>query len=94
MVVPHGDNAYYSARPQLAVARPDDSKADAQGQAEQILREIDRLLKLCSTDKSKIIPGHGPVTDLQGLVAYRDMLVDTEPDPPRLWPPSLPLRRP
>jgi uncharacterized protein (DUF1501 family) len=29
MVVPHGDSAYYSARPQLAVARPDDSKADA-----------------------------------------------------------------
>jgi uncharacterized protein (DUF1501 family) len=29
IVVPHGEKAYYDARPQLAVARPDDNKADA-----------------------------------------------------------------
>ncbi|HEX4891997.1 MAG TPA: RidA family protein [Hyphomicrobiaceae bacterium] len=43
----------------------DDSKADAQGQAEQILREIDRLLKLCGTDKSKIISATIWVSDIR-----------------------------
>ncbi len=28
IVVPHGENAYYDARPQINLARPDDSKAD------------------------------------------------------------------
>ncbi|MDX2159708.1 MAG: DUF1501 domain-containing protein [bacterium] len=28
MVVPHGEEAYYQARPQLAIARPDDSSAE------------------------------------------------------------------
>ncbi len=29
IVVPHGEDAYYAARPQLAIPRPDDSSADA-----------------------------------------------------------------
>jgi uncharacterized protein (DUF1501 family) len=29
VIVPHGDNDYYAARPTLAIARPDDSSADA-----------------------------------------------------------------
>src|SRR5689334_24895879 len=29
-------------------------KQDAKGQTEQILKEIDRLLKLCGTDKTKV----------------------------------------
>ena len=29
MVVPHGEDAYYSARPRLAIPRPDDNSADA-----------------------------------------------------------------
>ncbi|CAG0951166.1 MAG: DUF1501 domain-containing protein [Anaerolinea sp.] len=28
VIVPHGENAYYAARPRIAVARPDDNKAD------------------------------------------------------------------
>ena len=30
------------------------NKQDAKGQTEQILKEIDRLLKLCGTDKTKV----------------------------------------
>ncbi len=29
IVVPHGEDAYYQARPQIGIARPDDNKADA-----------------------------------------------------------------
>ncbi len=29
LVVPHGEDAYYTARPQIAIARPDDRSADA-----------------------------------------------------------------
>ncbi len=29
IIVPHGEDAYYKARPQIGIARPDDSKADA-----------------------------------------------------------------
>ena len=32
-----------------------DRKQDAKGQTEQILKEIDRLLKLCGTDKTKVV---------------------------------------
>ncbi|MEZ5849300.1 MAG: RidA family protein [Hyphomicrobiaceae bacterium] len=34
---------------------PDDVKQDVTGQTEQVLKEIDRLLALCGTDKSKVI---------------------------------------
>ncbi len=34
---------------------------------------IERALTLCG-DGTKVIPGHGPVTDKAGLTAYRDML--------------------
>jgi enamine deaminase RidA (YjgF/YER057c/UK114 family) len=33
----------------------DDAKQDAKGQTQQILKEIDRLLKLAGTDKSKVV---------------------------------------
>ena len=42
----------------------DNSKADAQGQAEQILAEIDRLLGLCGTDKTKVISATIWVSDV------------------------------
>lgn len=29
VIVPHGEDAYYTARPRLAIARPDDARADA-----------------------------------------------------------------
>lgn len=43
----------------------DNSKADAQGQAEQILAEIDRLLKICGTDKTKVVSATIWVSDIR-----------------------------
>ena len=34
---------------------PDNTSQDVTGQARDVLKEIDRLLKLCGTDKSKVI---------------------------------------
>ena len=42
-----------------------DSKADAKGQTEQILKEIDRLLKLCGTDKTKVVSATIWVPDIR-----------------------------
>ncbi|GAB4549372.1 MAG: DUF1501 domain-containing protein [Anaerolineae bacterium] len=33
IIVPHGETAYYAARPRLAVARPDDTRADAENKS-------------------------------------------------------------
>jgi len=43
----------------------DDSSQDATGQARQILKEIDRLLKLCGTDKTKVISATIWVSDIR-----------------------------
>ncbi|MGB3720104.1 MAG: RidA family protein [Proteobacteria bacterium] len=43
----------------------DDPSEDAKGQTEQILKEIDRLLGLCGTDKSKIVSATIWVTDIR-----------------------------
>lgn len=43
----------------------DDVKQDVKGQAQQILKEIDRLLKLCGTDKSKVVSATIWVTDIR-----------------------------
>ena len=48
-VVVHGDTVY------LAGQVAEDTTADAKGQAEQILRQIDELLALVGTDKSKLL---------------------------------------
>jgi Putative translation initiation inhibitor, yjgF family len=42
-----------------------DPSEDAKGQTEQILKEIDRLLGLCGTDKSKIVSATIWVTDIR-----------------------------
>ena len=42
-----------------------DNKADAKGQTEQILKEIDRLLKLCGTDKTKVVSATIWVPDIR-----------------------------
>ena len=42
-----------------------DSKQDAKGQAQQILKEIDRLLKLCGTDKTKVVSATIWVPDIR-----------------------------
>lgn len=43
----------------------DDPSEDAKGQTVQILKEIDRLLGLCGTDKSKIVSATIWVTDIR-----------------------------
>ena len=43
----------------------DDPKQDAKGQAQQILREIDRLLALCGTDKSNVVSATIWVADIR-----------------------------
>jgi len=43
----------------------DDPKQDATGQARQILKEIDRLLALCGTDKSKVVSATIWVSDIR-----------------------------
>lgn len=43
----------------------DDITADMKGQTEQILAEIDRLLAVCGTDKTKIVTTMIWVTDIR-----------------------------
>jgi len=42
-----------------------DRNQDAKGQTEQILKEIDRLLKLCGTDKTKVVSATIWVSDIR-----------------------------
>jgi enamine deaminase RidA (YjgF/YER057c/UK114 family) len=42
-----------------------DLKQDAKGQTGQILAEIDRLLKLCGTDKTKVVSATIWVSDIR-----------------------------
>lgn len=44
---------------------PDDTKTDVTDQARQVLKEIDRLLKLAGTDKSKVISATIWVPDIR-----------------------------
>jgi enamine deaminase RidA (YjgF/YER057c/UK114 family) len=43
----------------------EDPKQDAKGQAQQILKEIDRLLALCGTDKTKVVSATIWVSDIR-----------------------------
>jgi glyoxylase-like metal-dependent hydrolase (beta-lactamase superfamily II) len=46
---------------------------DSGGSVAGVLAAVDRMLALAD-DKTRIIPGHGEVTDKAGLAAYREML--------------------
>jgi enamine deaminase RidA (YjgF/YER057c/UK114 family) len=50
----------------------DDVKQDAKGQTQQILKEIDRLLKLAGTDKSKLVSATIWVTDIRNREAMNE----------------------
>ena len=43
------------------------------GRIDGVIAACDRMLAVADAD-TRIIPGHGPVTDREGLQAYRDML--------------------
>ena len=46
---------------------------DSGGSVEGVIAACDKILAI-ATDKTKIIPGHGPLSTRQELKAYRDML--------------------
>ncbi|HVO67302.1 MAG TPA: MBL fold metallo-hydrolase [Syntrophales bacterium] len=46
----------------------------AGGSINGMITAVERILSLCN-DNTKIIPGHGPLSDRTGLEAYRKMLV-------------------
>jgi glyoxylase-like metal-dependent hydrolase (beta-lactamase superfamily II) len=49
---------------------------DSGGSVKGLIAGVDRVLELAD-GKTRIIPGHGKVTDRAGLEAYRKMLADT-----------------
>jgi cyclase len=49
---------------------------DSGGSVNGLIAAVDRILALAD-DKTRIIPGHGDVTDRAGLAAYREMLAAT-----------------
>jgi glyoxylase-like metal-dependent hydrolase (beta-lactamase superfamily II) len=49
---------------------------DSGGSVAGVLAAVDRMLALAD-DRTRIIPGHGEVTDKAGLAAYREMLAVT-----------------
>jgi enamine deaminase RidA (YjgF/YER057c/UK114 family) len=50
----------------------DDTTQDVKGQSQQILREIDRLLKVAGTDKSKVVSATIWVTDIRNRDAMNE----------------------
>ena len=48
------------------------------GHIDGVIAAVDRVLPLLD-DQSKVIPGHGPLSDKAGLKAYRDMLAALAP---------------
>jgi enamine deaminase RidA (YjgF/YER057c/UK114 family) len=44
---------------------PGDPSQDVKGQTQQVLKEIDRLLKLCGTDKTKVVSATIWVPDIR-----------------------------
>ncbi len=44
------------------------------GSVDGVIAAVDRALAL-ATDRTRIIPGHGPLANKADLLAYRDMLV-------------------
>lgn len=61
--VVHGDTVY------LAGIVAEDPKQDITGQTRQVLAEIDRLLALAGTDKSKVLRANIWITDMKNFAA-------------------------
>jgi enamine deaminase RidA (YjgF/YER057c/UK114 family) len=51
---------------------PSDLSRDAKGQAEEVLKEIDRLLALCGTDKSKVVMANLWLNDIRHREAVNE----------------------
>ena len=50
---------------------------DSGGSVSGVMAAVDRMLELAD-DQTRIIPGHGKITDRKGLVEYRNMLAVTQ----------------
>ncbi len=59
----HGDTVY------LAGIVAENNKVDITGQTQQVLAEIDRLLALAGTDKSKLLRANIWITDMKNFGA-------------------------
>jgi hypothetical protein len=44
------------------------------GSLKGMLAGIDTAIKLCN-EQTKVVPGHGEITDRAGLMAHRDMII-------------------
>lgn len=67
--VVHGDTVY------VAGTVADDTKADAKGQTEQILAQIDGLLAKAGTDKTRILWANVWVTSMSDFAAMNEAWV-------------------
>ena len=47
--------------------------SEVTGDSDGVIAAVNRILALANAD-TKIVPGHGPLSDRAGLRAYRDML--------------------
>jgi enamine deaminase RidA (YjgF/YER057c/UK114 family) len=56
----------------LAGIVPKNLKNDIKGQTEEVLKEIDRLLAKCGTNKSKILAANIWVTDIRNRAAMNE----------------------
>jgi len=54
----------------------DDASQDIAGQTQQVLKEIDRLLALCGTDKSKAVSAMIWVTDIRNRDAMNKVWIE------------------
>jgi enamine deaminase RidA (YjgF/YER057c/UK114 family) len=54
----------------------DDVTQDVKGQTRQILKEIDRLLKLCGSDKSKAVSATIWLTDMRNREAMNEVWIE------------------
>ncbi len=78
--VVHGNTVY------LAGIVADDPSADTKGQTEQILRQIESLLKEAGSDKSKLLSAQIFITDMRNFAdmnAVWDAWVDKQNTPAR-----------
>jgi enamine deaminase RidA (YjgF/YER057c/UK114 family) len=80
--VQHGDTVY------LAGVVAKDLGRDVKGQTEEILAEIDRLLALCGSNKSKLLSATIWVTDIRNRAQMNEVWtawVDPKNMPAKAW---------
>jgi glyoxylase-like metal-dependent hydrolase (beta-lactamase superfamily II) len=64
-VVHTGDVVFYCGYPFIDIGHG--------GTIDGVIAAVEKVLTLCDSS-TRVIPGHGPMTDVEGLETYRDML--------------------